>query len=43
MIESVVNLNEVVVLILVAVFFLFIGVVEIVVILGVIENVDPAG
>ena len=40
MIESVVDLNEVVVLILVAVFFVFIGVVEIVVILGVIENVE---
>ena len=41
MIESVVDLNEVVVLILVAVFFIVIGVVEIiVVILGVIENVE---
>ena len=40
MIESVVDLNEVVVLILVAVFVIFLGVVEIVVVLGVVENVE---
>ena len=41
MIESVVDLNEVVVIILIAIFFIVIGLVEIiVVILGIIENVE---